>query len=102
MNNITSDKNVAQDIEFLKSNEADALYFRGNPKLKSAIERVLEKNKELERKYLHEKLAKEEVEELLGNSIPMQRVENKIEELGISDEDINIKHALQELLGESK
>ena len=76
MNNTTSDKNVAQDIEFLKSNEADALYFRGNPKLKSAV--------------------------VIENSISMQRVENKIEELGISDEDINIKHVLQELLGESK
>ena len=82
------DKNVAQNIEFLKSNEADALYFRGNPKLKSAVESVLERNKELE--------------EVIENSISMQRVENKIEELGISDEDINIKHVLQELLGESK
>ena len=88
MNNTTSDKNVAQAIEFLKSNEADALYFRGNPKLKSAVESVLERNKELE--------------EVIENSISMQRVENKIEELGISDGDINIKHVLQELLGESK
>ena len=62
-----SDKNVAQDIEFLKSNEADALYFRGNPKLKSAVESVLEKNKELE--------------EVIENSIPTQKVENKLEEL---------------------
>lgn len=50
MNNTTSDKNVAQAIEFLKSNEADALYFRGNPKLKSAVESVLERNKKLETK----------------------------------------------------
>lgn len=67
MNNTTSDKNVAQDIEFLKSNEADALYFRGNPKLKSAVESVLERNKELE--------------EVIENSIPTQKVKDKIEEL---------------------
>lgn len=36
-----SDKNVAKDIEFLKSNEADALYFRGNPRLKNAIQNIL-------------------------------------------------------------
>ena len=66
MNNTTSDKNVAQDIEFLKSNEADALYFRGNPKLKSAVESVLERNKELE--------------EVIENSIPTQKVKDKIEE----------------------
>ena len=41
MSNKISDKNVAKDIEFLKSNEADALYFRGNPKLKSAIQNIL-------------------------------------------------------------
>ena len=41
MINKTSDKNVANDIEFLKSNEADALYFRGNPKLKSAMQNIL-------------------------------------------------------------
>lgn len=62
MNNTTSDKNVAQDIEFLKSNEADALYFRGNPKLKSAVESVLERNKELE--------------EVIENSIPKQKVKD--------------------------
>ena len=83
MNNTTSDKNVAQDIEFLKSNEADALYFRGNPKLKSAVESVLERNKELERKYLHEKLAKEEVEELLENSVPTQKIEDELKRLSV-------------------
>lgn len=47
-------------------------------------QQIIEKDKriqELERKYLHEKLAKEEVEELLENSIPTQRVEDKLEEL---------------------
>ena len=34
----------------------------------------------------------------LENSIPKQAVIDKIEELGISDEDINIKYVLQELL----
>ena len=106
MNNTTSDKNVAQDIEFLKSNEADALYFRGNPKLKSAVESVLEKNKELE--------------EVIENSIPTQKVENKLEELKKNyDEKYDLymgykvesreqqdilkqMSILQEILGESK
>lgn len=66
MNNTTSDKNVAQAIEFLKSNEADALYFRGNPRLKSAVESVLERNKKLE--------------DVIENSIPTQKVKDKIEE----------------------
>lgn len=106
MNNTTSDKNVAQDIEFLKSDEADALYFRGNPKLKSAVESVLERNKELE--------------EVIENSIPTQRVENKLEELKKNyDEKYDLymgykvesreqqdilkqMSILQEILGESK
>lgn len=101
-----SDKNVAQDIEYLKSNEADALYFRGNPRLKSAVESVLEKNKELE--------------EVIENSIPTQKVENKLEELknnydkkydlymgykveSREQQDILKQMSiLQELLGESK
>ena len=41
MTSKTSDENVANDIEFLKSNEADVFYFRGNPKLKSAIQNIL-------------------------------------------------------------
>ena len=38
----------------------------------------------------------------LENSIPTQVVLDKIDELGISDEDINIKYVLQELLGGKK
>lgn len=98
MNNTTSDKNVAQAIEFLKSNEADVLYFRGNPKLKSAVESILERNKELE--------------EVIENSIPTQKVIDKIEELENAKREttkenwyyiytVQIKN-LQELLGESK
>ena len=36
------------------------------------------------------------------NSIPKQVIIDKIEELGISDEDINIKYVLQEFLGGEK
>ena len=77
----TSDKNVAQDIEFLKSNEADALYFRGNPKLKSAVESVLERNKELEAKNKYLESLSECQHYYLENSIPTQKVIDKIEEL---------------------
>lgn len=38
----------------------------------------------------------------MSNYIPKQVVIDKIEELGISDEDINIKYVLQELLGGAK
>ena len=40
--------------------------------------------------------------EFMSNYIPKQVVIDKIEELGISDEDINIKYVLQELLGGAK
>ena len=36
--------------------------------------------------------------EVIKNSIPKQAVIDKMDELGISDEDINIKYVLQELL----
>lgn len=81
MNNTTSDKNVAQDIEFLKSNEADALYFRGNPKLKSAVESVLERNKELEEENKRKQTLLVCAGEVIENSIPMQKIEDKLEEL---------------------
>ena len=41
MSNKTSDKNVAKDIEFLKSDEAEQLHFIGNPRLKNAIQNIL-------------------------------------------------------------
>ena len=40
--------------------------------------------------------------DIAHNSIPTQVVLDKIDELGISDEDINIKYVLQELLGGKK
>ena len=51
MSNKTSDKDVANDIEFLKSNEVDALYFRGNPKLKSAIQNILAEREQMKKRY---------------------------------------------------
>ena len=44
MSNKTSDKNVANiedGIKFLKSKEAEQLYFRGNPKLKNIFDNIL-------------------------------------------------------------
>lgn len=46
----------------------------------------------------YEVQAIETVLQALENSIPKKKVEEKIEELGISDEDILIRHTLQELL----
>lgn len=84
MNNTTSDKNVAQAnvaqaIEFLKSNEADALYFRGNPKLKSAIESVLEKIEELEKDNKRKDMFVQMSQEVIENSILKQKVENVLQ-----------------------
>ena len=39
---------MEQVIKFLKSEEANKQYFMGNPKLKEAVERLIERNKELE------------------------------------------------------
>ena len=41
MSNKTSDENVVQDIEYLKSDEAEQLHFIGNPRLKNAIKNIL-------------------------------------------------------------
>ena len=112
MNNTTSDKNVAQDIEYLKSNEADALYFRGNPRLKSAVESVLEKIEELEKENKRKQTLLACAGEVIENNIPTQKVIDKIEELENAKREttkenwyyiytIQIK-ILQELLGESK
>ena len=73
----TSDKNVAKDIEFLKSNEADALYFRGNPRLKNAIQNILA---ELKKKDKRIQELEEENEELLEVKISCSAV-NIIENL---------------------
>ena len=109
-----SDKNVAQDIEYLKSNEADALYFRGNPRLKSAVESVLEKIEELEKDNKRKDMFVQMSQEVIENSILKQKVINKIEEIKEDKEskyfdkflmarDINyVIEILQELLGESK
>lgn len=85
-----SDKNVAKiDDDINKLNKfceyedtvvlcEEALY-----EIQEAIERILserdlnkKKIQELEKKYLHEKLAKEEVEELLECSVPKLRIKD--------------------------
>lgn len=81
MSNKTSDKNVAQDIEFLKSNEADVLYFRGNPKLKSAVESVLEKIEELEKDNKRKDMFVQMSQEVIENSIPKQVVIDELKRL---------------------
>ena len=101
MSNKTSDKNVGNDIEFLKSNKADALYFRGNPKLKSAIQNILaeleQKDKriqELEEKLLDmiqgtEIINKETPEYVKENYIPKQAVMDELNRHKFAYEEFN-------------
>ncbi len=131
----TSDKNVANiedDIKYVKEMlEIARVFFKAvkaetnykdvdDVAFCNAVEHILaereQKDKrieELERKYLHEKLAKEEVEELLENSIPTQKVIDKIEEYNKKMEedaghpnwvvtDKIVMNVLQELLGGEK
>ena len=49
--------------------------------MQTETDRLYVDNGELQQAYLHEKLAKEEVEELLENSITKQKVKDKIKEL---------------------
>lgn len=93
MTSKTSDENVANDIEFLKSNEADVFYFRGNPKLKSAIQNILAEREQKDKRI-------KELEEELGNSIPTQKVIDKIKELklsGGSDGKDNVENLVRKL-----
>ena len=55
--------------------------------MQTEIDRLYMNNEELEQAYLHEKLAKEEVEELLEESIPKQKVK-KLKESVILDNTI--------------
>ena len=85
-----SDKNVAKiedDInklnKFCEYEDAVVLCEEALYEIQEAIERILserdlnkKKIQELEKKYLHEKLAKEEVEELLECSVPKLRIKD--------------------------
>lgn len=116
-----SDENVAKDIEFLKNNEADALYFRGNPRLKNAIQNILAELKKKDRRIQE----LEEENELILNSkigvdlsyddyVPKQKIKDKIEEIKedreskyydnfLEERDIEkTVQVLQELLQESE
>lgn len=72
------------------------------------IDRLYLDKEELEQAYLHEKIAKEEVEELLENSIPKQnikkgldKIEDYIYRLNSSDKDMEyIRKVKKDLLGE--
>ena len=93
MNNTTSDKNVdsiEKDIErckqLTKSEHASWIGISNQLAITNILAELERKDKriqELERKYLHEKLAKEEVEELLGNSIPAQKVMDELKRLSV-------------------
>lgn len=113
-----------EDLKILKTivkichnylQKGEEIDFVINERHLQAIESVLEerkkdktKLKELERSYLHEKLAKEEVEELLECSISKQKVKDVLddiydyfERLNVPDEDIEyIESKRKELLEE--
>ena len=85
MSTETSDKNVAKAKilieEFNTYNDLDGIqdlkqYIIAIQNLLSEREKDKKKIQELEKKYLHEKLAKEEVEELLECSVPKLRIKD--------------------------
>lgn len=82
---------MEQYINFLESEEANKQYFIGNPKLKEAVERLINRNKELEKENtelktmdcvnifeLGKKSARDRIE---YDYIPKSKVKEKIEEL---------------------
>lgn len=107
--------NIEDDIKKLnKFNEyenavvlsEEALY-----EIQEAIEHILSEReqdkariKELERSYFHEKLAKEEVEELLECSISKQKVKEILDKAEVMDYYTlpDVINDLQELLGEGE
>ena len=108
--------NIKEDIEYLKSDEAEQLHFIGNPRLKNAIKNILaeleQKDKQI--KELEEESRKKSIElicyqEELENSIPKQVVIDRIEELKKLKTALPVEHlkeaqikVLQELLGGEK
>lgn len=126
MNNKGSDKNVVtEDVNELKRLlYSDNLTQYGKRKLVSYYDKRIQELEEYiaiapnldemtatkyiaiqEEAYIRGKAEEQQKAEQIirENYIPKQAVIDKIDELGISDEDINIKHVLQELLGgESK
>ena len=79
LNGVDKERDIEKDIkrceELTKPEHANWIGISNQ----FAIAGILKRIKELEEKYLHEKLAKEEVEELLECSIPIKRVKDKIE-----------------------
>lgn len=71
----------AKDINIIYCTDDTVLNTTAVQKLAKYIERLQKENKELKDKYIHEKVAKEEVEELLEDCIPKSKVKEMIEEL---------------------
>ena len=107
MSNKTSDKNVA-NIEIVIKDCREHLKIYGEAFITaSELDRIENILAELEQKDKQIKELEEELEKATRqldldyveeNFIPKQIVLDKIDELGISDEDINIRYVLQELL----
>ena len=113
MSNKTSDKNVANvtksDIDILKA--LINVYEAGLPNCDELLDSEVKALKKVLAEREQDKARIKELEEELEkatrqldldyveeNFIPKQIVLDKIDELGISDEDINIRYVLQELL----
>ena len=107
MSNKTSDKEVAS-LEIVIKDCREHLKIYGEAFITaSELDRIENILAELEQKDKQIKELEEELEKATRqldldyveeNFIPKQIVLDKIDELGISDEDINIKYVLQEIL----
>ena len=63
--------------------------------MQTEIDRLYTDKEELQQVYLHEKLAKEEIEEILEESIPKQKIKDKIEELKRQRRELGFKTYLK-------
>lgn len=70
-------ENYLEDLELMNA------YFKDEEdiNIKQSVENLIAKNKELEKENIIIKTAKEEVEELLENSIPISKIQEKIADL---------------------
>jgi hypothetical protein len=81
------DKKKIDKLEESYEEQNDELWERVKQchNMQTEIDNLYNDNEELEKAYLHEKFAKEDVEKLLENSIPKQKVKEIFDRLHISD-----------------
>lgn len=88
LNECLSDRGIAEklierakDTNIIYRTNDTVLNTKAVQRLAKYIERLQKENKELKDKYIHEKVAKEEVEELLEDSIPKSKVKENLKQL---------------------